>query len=72
VIAAAPGGRGLGTVWWEPAWTAVPGNGWDPTDPTSGNAWENQAVFDWNGRALPALATFAPDPGSPDPGGPHS
>jgi len=61
VVAAAPGGRGLGTVWWEPAWTAVPGNGWDPTDPTSGNAWENQAVFDWTGRALPALATFAPD-----------
>ena len=48
-------------MWWEPAWTAVPGNGWDPTDPASGNAWENQAVFDWTGRALPALATFAPD-----------
>jgi len=61
VVAAAPGGRGLGTIWWEPAWTAVPGSGWDPTDPTSGNAWENQAVFDWNGRALPALSTFARD-----------
>lgn len=61
VVASAPGGRGLGTVYWEPAWTAVPGNGWDPADPASGNAWENQAVFDFSGRALPALAAFGPD-----------
>ena len=32
----APGGRGLGIVWWEPAWTAVPGNGWDPDRPGLG------------------------------------
>jgi arabinogalactan endo-1,4-beta-galactosidase len=49
-------------VSWEPAWTAVPGNGWDPADPASGNAWENQAMFDFAGRALPALQQFAPDP----------
>jgi arabinogalactan endo-1,4-beta-galactosidase len=24
-----------------------------------GNAWENQALFDFNGDALPALAEFA-------------
>ncbi len=62
VVASAPGGRGLGVVSWEPAWTAVPGNGWDPADATTGNAWENQAMFDFAGRALPALQEFAPDP----------
>lgn len=62
VVASAPGGRGIGVVAWEPAWTAVPGNGWDPADPTTGNAWENQAMFDFNGYALPALQEYAPDP----------
>lgn len=65
VVASAPGGRGLGVVYWEPAWTNVPGAGWDPADPASGNAWENQAVFDFDGRALPALAEFAADPTAP-------
>ena len=64
VVASAPGGRGLGAVYWEPAWTSVPGNGWDPADPSSGNAWENQAMFDYNNRALPALDEFRPDAGS--------
>jgi arabinogalactan endo-1,4-beta-galactosidase len=64
-VASAPGGRGLGTVYWEPAWTSVAGNGWDPADPSSGNAWENQALFDFNGRFLPAAADFAPDAVAP-------
>lgn len=64
-VASAPGGRGLGTVYWEPAWTAVEGNGWDPADPTSGNAWENQALFDLDDRLLPAAAELAPDPVAP-------
>ncbi|MGC5168030.1 glycosyl hydrolase 53 family protein [Luteimicrobium sp. DT211] len=59
-VASAPGGRGLGVVYWEPAWTAVAGNGWDPADPTSGNAWENQAMFDFDGRLLPAADDFTP------------
>ncbi|GAA1721558.1 glycosyl hydrolase 53 family protein [Isoptericola hypogeus] len=63
VVAAAPGGRGLGTVYWEPAWTSVQGNGWDPEDPASGNAWENQAMFGHDGRLLaPVAAQLAPDP----------
>ena len=66
VVASAPGGRGIGTVYWEPAWTAVAGNGWDPEDPTSGNAWENQALFDFTGRLLPAAAEYAADPVAPD------
>ncbi|GAB3839056.1 glycoside hydrolase family 53 protein [Kribbella italica] len=61
-VASAEGGRGIGTVYWEPAWTAVAGAGWDPSDPASGNAWENQAVFDFTGRLLPAARNFAPDP----------
>ncbi|MFY1633264.1 glycoside hydrolase family 53 protein [Solwaraspora sp. WMMB335] len=57
-VKAVPNGRGLGVFYWEPAWTAVAGGGWDPDDPSSGNGWENQAVFDYSGRALPALAVF--------------
>ncbi|MFJ8977337.1 arabinogalactan endo-beta-1,4-galactanase [Streptomyces sp. NPDC102282] len=59
VVEAVPNGRGLGAVYWEPAWTAVTGSGWDPADPSSGNAWENQAVFDHNGKLLPAAAWFS-------------
>ncbi|MFC5908934.1 glycoside hydrolase family 53 protein [Streptacidiphilus monticola] len=57
-VAAVPGGRGLGLCYWEGTWTAVPGNGWDPADPASGNAWENQALFGYDDRALPALRTL--------------
>jgi arabinogalactan endo-1,4-beta-galactosidase len=58
VVAAVPNGRGLGVFYWEPTWTAVTGAGWDPTDPNSGNGWENQALFDYNARALPAIGVF--------------
>jgi len=61
VVAAAPGGRGIGVVAWEPTWTAVDGAGWDPDDPASGNAWENQAMWDHDGRPLPALDEYAAD-----------
>ncbi|MEW9529938.1 glycosyl hydrolase 53 family protein [Microbispora sp. NPDC049125] len=58
LVQAVRDGRGLGVVYWEPTWTAVSGNGWDPADPSSGNGWENQALFDFGDRALPALAEF--------------
>jgi len=58
VVRAVPNGRGLGVFWWDATWTAVPGNGWDSTDPGSGNAWENQALFDYDDRVLPALDEF--------------
>ncbi|MBT2450559.1 glycosyl hydrolase 53 family protein [Streptomyces sp. ISL-43] len=54
VVEAVADGRGLGVVYWEPAWTAVTGNGWDPADPGSGNGWENQALFDYDSKLLPA------------------
>ncbi|MFF8601331.1 arabinogalactan endo-beta-1,4-galactanase [Streptomyces sp. NPDC015232] len=59
VVEAVPNGRGLGVVYWEPAWTAVAGNGWDPADPSSGNGWENQALFDYDSRLLPAAKALA-------------
>ena len=58
VVKNVPNGRGLGVFYWEPAWTAVTGSGWDPTNPNSGNGWENQALFDYNSRALPGVAVF--------------
>ncbi|WP_197030137.1 glycosyl hydrolase 53 family protein [Cellulomonas sp. URHE0023] len=42
---------GIGVFWWEPTWTAVKGNGWDPANINgTGNQWDNMAVFDWNGK----------------------
>ena len=52
VVRSVPNGRGIGVFYWEPAWTARTGAGWDPTNPNSGNGWENQALFDFNDRAL--------------------
>jgi arabinogalactan endo-1,4-beta-galactosidase len=60
ILRAVPNGRGLGAFYWDATWTAVEGNGWDPTDPDSGNAWENQALFDFDGRALPAMSQYEP------------
>ncbi|MFJ4828340.1 arabinogalactan endo-beta-1,4-galactanase [Streptomyces sp. NPDC088747] len=59
IVEAVPNGRGLGIFYWESTWTAVTGNGWDPTDPASGNGWENQALFGYDDRALPAMAWFS-------------
>lgn len=62
-IAAVPEGRGKGFYYWEPTWIPVPGCGWaneeslkyihDPGP--GGNEWANQALFDYDGNALPAL-----------------
>jgi arabinogalactan endo-1,4-beta-galactosidase len=56
VVRSVPNGHGLGVFYWDATWTAVPGNGWDPTNPASGDSWENQALFDFNDRALPAMS----------------
>ncbi len=60
VVRAVPNGRGLGVFYWDPTWTGVVGNGWSPRDPNSGNAWENQALFDFDDRPLPAMNEFKP------------
>lgn len=58
VVRAVTNGRGLGVFYWDATWTAVDGNGWDNTDPSSENAWENQALFDFDGVVLPALDEY--------------
>ncbi|MFF2361337.1 glycosyl hydrolase 53 family protein [Streptomyces sp. NPDC058122] len=58
IVEAVPNGRGLGVFYWEATWTAVTGNGWDPADPSSGNGWENQALFGFDDKALPAMSLF--------------
>jgi arabinogalactan endo-1,4-beta-galactosidase len=63
-VAQVPGGRGLGIFYWEPDWIAVDGAGWKTGE---GNAWENQAMFSFNGAALPSMNVFnlvKPDSGS--------
>ena len=60
ILRAVPNGRGLGAFYWDATWTAVPGNGFDPADPASGNAWENQALFDFDGAPTPAMDELAP------------
>jgi arabinogalactan endo-1,4-beta-galactosidase len=57
-VRAVPGGRGLGIFYWDATWTAVGGNGWDPAESLSGNAWENQALFDYENKPLPAMELF--------------
>jgi arabinogalactan endo-1,4-beta-galactosidase len=58
IVRAVPNGRGLGVFYWDATWTAVAGNGWSPRDPASGNEWENQALFDFDDRPLPAMHEF--------------
>lgn len=66
VVADVPQGLGKGFVYWEPAWLPVPGVGWandcalayiQESGP-GGNEWANQALFDYDGNALPALETI--------------
>ena len=65
-LQAVPEGRGKGLFWWEPAWIPVPGSGWAKQSGweyvhekgPGGNEWANQALFDYDGQALPALAVI--------------
>jgi arabinogalactan endo-1,4-beta-galactosidase len=67
VMANAPERLGKGVLYWEPAWLGLPGCGWDPQDPTTGNNWENQALFDFGGHVLSSMDVFLefPDPIEP-------
>lgn len=55
-----------GFYYWEPAWIPLPGCGWATeaslrymNDPgPCGNEWANQALFDYDGNALPAFAAI--------------
>ncbi|GAB3232048.1 glycosyl hydrolase 53 family protein [Glycomyces halotolerans] len=55
--------RGLGAVYWEPGWLPVEGTTWASRAgmeygddlAEGGNPWANQALFDFDGNALPSL-----------------
>lgn len=66
VIDQVPDKRGRGFFYWEPAWIPVAGSGWaseaalryiEEKGP-GGNEWANQALFDYEGNALPALTAI--------------
>jgi len=83
-VADVPNDRGIGVIYWEPAWIPVGpasdwannsilwethGSGWassfsavyDPYDAGmwyGGSAWDNQGMFDFNGRPLASLNVF--------------
>jgi len=48
-------GRGRGVFYFGATWIPVKGAGWKTGE---GNPWENQALFDFNGNALPSLRVF--------------
>ncbi len=56
----------IGFYYWEPAWIPVVGSGWATSASIQylgvkepcGNEWANQALFDYEGNALPALKAF--------------
>jgi arabinogalactan endo-1,4-beta-galactosidase len=54
-VAQVPGGRGAGVFYWAPDWIPAKGVGWRTGE---GNAWDNQAMFDFKGKALPSLQVF--------------
>lgn len=66
IIRDVPNGRGKGFFWWEAGWIPVPGSGWSKQagweyvqeKGPGGNEWANQALFDFDGNALPALAVI--------------
>jgi arabinogalactan endo-1,4-beta-galactosidase len=55
ILAAVPGGRGLGVFYWQPEW--IPGIGWEPG---AGTPNDNLTLFDFSGRALPGVSFADP------------
>ncbi len=50
-----PNNHGIGFCYWAPDWVAFDGN---EVTSTNGTSWENQCLFDFDLKALPALETF--------------
>ena len=53
-----PNNHGIGFCYWAPDWVAFEGN---EVTSTNGTSWENQCLFDFDLKALPALETFNPN-----------
>jgi arabinogalactan endo-1,4-beta-galactosidase len=56
VVANVPNNKGLGIVYWEPAWLPVAGAGWAGVGTNA--TWSNQALFSYTGKALPSINVF--------------
>ena len=54
-IKAIPNNKGIGFCYWAPDWVAFEGNG---ATSTGGSSWENQCMFDFDHKALPAFEIF--------------
>ncbi len=54
-LAQVPDEKGLGLFYWEPAWLGKEGAGWVNGQ---SNGWENQAMFDYQGKVLDSLDVF--------------
>lgn len=63
VLEKVPENKGRGFFYWEAGWLPVAGSGWATDEALAyikeagpgGNEWANQALFDYDGNALPAL-----------------
>ncbi|MDE6662200.1 MAG: glycosyl hydrolase 53 family protein [Lachnospiraceae bacterium] len=63
IIKQVPENKGRGYFYWEAAWIPIAGSGWASDEAIAymkekgpgGNEWANQALFDYDGNALPAL-----------------
>ncbi|TDT72039.1 arabinogalactan endo-1,4-beta-galactosidase [Hypnocyclicus thermotrophus] len=59
IIYNVPNNRGKGFFYWGAEWIPIKNSGWKIGE---GNAWENQAMFDFNGKALETLNIFKENP----------
>lgn len=64
-IKAVPNNQGAGFFYWEPlwyngnvSWATAAGMTYLGVQSTTGNEWDNQAMFDFSGNALPSLSVF--------------
>ncbi|SCY41888.1 glycoside hydrolase family 53 protein [Flavobacterium caeni] len=57
IVKSIPNDKGIGWVYWAPDWVAFDGN---ETTTTGGSSWENQALWDFDHKALPAMGVFTP------------
>jgi len=57
VMRSIPNNKGIGWIYWAPDWVAFDGN---EATTTGGSSWENQALWDFDHKALPAMEAFFP------------
>jgi arabinogalactan endo-1,4-beta-galactosidase len=55
ILKSIPNDKGIGFVYWAPDWVAFSGNN---ATSTTGSSWENQCLWDFNLKSLPAFEAF--------------